>query len=629
MKMNSTGDKVAIFIGKSTDLNRVASILKGVCRQNKGNFSLTSFDVELPDYFQDLNIRIDYSWDYLSKEDCLDIDNFFFRKLTRSWFLKIPQEYLEENKKNLIGKCTEYSLITFNIVTLIKYIEVIRKVFVNYKPTKLLIVEDAPFLANIVKLFNKIYRFEFLRINPQLYPFLKRLKTFSKKIKVFFVDLVILLMDFFVLRSLFLFKKFENKIIIDYRLYKKFAQTQLKQKLLVCPFEKGLKVRLEMLSKGLFYLPVRVISCFDLFLQGNKLFKNIDNWNKTRARTDIKIIFKYKDIVFWDAVEKYISQIFLINFPRVAANIDTFQKVAQRKNVKLVIMRNDTKEVERSLIEACRPLKIPTLVTQHGITGDINFSDVLGADMTAVWGKAAIDWFRQFGYQDSRFTVTGNPMYDELYHKVSAKHQDITKKKICQKLSLDSSKKIITFCTSSSYAWATSSNQDYEMNIAIRAILNTLKTLADTQLIIKLHPYDVSLDVYKTIIKSLDLNTKVVMVREFNTFDILEASDLVIMKYSSTGLEALILDKPLVDLMLQKVITVKIPYAEEGVAIGVRKIEEIGLAIKDGLYNERIRENLRLNRKKFVLDYAYKIDGQATKRVEELIHKLANNSKKG
>lgn len=619
-------DKISIFINKKQDLDKVASILKGVYENSRAKFRLTSFDVELPASFYDLNVKIEHSSDYLTKKDYLDIDNFFFKKLARGWMLfKNPvQKYLNEYKRGILNRCTEDNFVTSNLL-LNKYIEVIDKIFMKYKPTKILIVEDKYFLLDIVKLFQRGHKFKVLRINPESNPLLKKIKILRKKIKVFFVDSTILLIDFFVLHWVFLSKKFENRIVIDYRLYKKFARTKLREQLLICPFEKGLKIRLQMLAKGLLYLPLRTPSCLN-FLQPLGTFRIKKDWNKIRHRPDFKNTFKYKDTIFWGAMEKYISQMFLVVFPRVVANMGLFQKFAREKKAKLIVMRNDIKELERTVIEAARPLKIPSLVIQHGIAGDVNYGNTVHADMTAVWGNASIGWFKQFGYQNNRFTVTGNPMHDELYHRVCANQQHIRKKVVCRKLNLILTKKIITFLTESKDLFITSSIQGNEMVMAVRAIVNALKSFPDVQLIIKLHPYDVYLDDYRNIIKNFNLNSNIAVVREFNTFDILEASDLVITTYSSCGLEALILNKPLVAFRLDRAFNnIIVPYAERGVAIGVKKTEKIESAIKNGLYNKAVRENLNLKRKEFVFNYAYKMDGQATKRIEQLMYKLANN----
>ncbi len=67
------------------------------------------------------------------------------------------------------------------------------------------------------------------------------------------------------------------------------------------------------------------------------------------------------------------------------------------------------------------------------------------------------------------------------------------------------------------------------------------------------------------------------------------------------------------------------PYASSGAAIGVYREEDIAPAMRDALYNEEARQRLAVNRKKFVYDYAYKQDRQASKRVAKLIKNMIRN----
>ena len=299
-----------------------------------------------------------------------------------------------------------------------------------------------------------------------------------------------------------------------------------------------------------------------------------------------------------------------------------FKKFAVTKRVKLVIMRNSFKEMERSLIEAARPMGIPTLVIQHGLVGDPNMSDPLCADMIAVWGNASIEWYKRFGHKADRCAVTGNPAYDELYPRSFADNQDCIRKAVCAKLGLDPAKKIITFLTQYVYLFGTCFSRGNKSSVEFKAVLDAVKYLPEAQLIVKLHPFDSNADFYKHAIQTHKAGTKIVLIKEINTLDVLAASDLaVIVDVSTCGLEALILDKPVIAVELHKTVT-KLFYADGGAAIGAKSARDIETAIKNALYDEKTRALLRSKRRDFIFNYAYEIDGQATKRVEELIHKL-------
>ena len=69
-------------------------------------------------------------------------------------------------------------------------------------------------------------------------------------------------------------------------------------------------------------------------------------------------------------------------------------------------------------------------------------------------------------------------------------------------------------------------------------------------------------------------------------------------------------------------------YVSSGIAIEVKKLEELISAIKDVLYKGEVREKLAEARKKFVYEHAYIQDGKATERVVNLIEQMIEESKR-
>jgi 3-deoxy-D-manno-octulosonic-acid transferase len=96
---------------------------------------------------------------------------------------------------------------------------------------------------------------------------------------------------------------------------------------------------------------------------------------------------------------------------------------------------------------------------------------------------------------------------------------------------------------------------------------------------------------------------------------------------STTALEAMILDKPviIVDFIKNPFPT---PYTESGAAIGVYKEEDLAPTIEKVLHNQKVQKELKNNRKQFVYEHAYKIDGQASKRVVDLIKLMIQESRR-
>lgn len=215
----------------------------------------------------------------------------------------------------------------------------------------------------------------------------------------------------------------------------------------------------------------------------------------------------------------------------------------------------------------------------------------------------------KFGNDTKRVIVTGQPRYDKL-----AKANDLfDKNEICMKFGLNKNKKILL--------WATQTHAlSYEENKkTISAVYQAASSLKNLQLVIKLHPGEGQEDpLYKE-----DNSAHPVIIKGDKDIDqLLYACDAFIAKSSTTVIEVAILNKPVIILNLSEQPDVG-SYVKDEIALGVYKKEDLIPAIKDVLYNERIRKKLAKAREKFVYEYAYKQDGKAAQRVVSVIKQMA------
>ena len=121
--------------------------------------------------------------------------------------------------------------------------------------------------------------------------------------------------------------------------------------------------------------------------------------------------------------------------------------------------------------------------------------------------------------------------------------------------------------------------------------------------------------------------TRAIVRQKVDIYELLHASDLLITTHSTVGLEAILLEKPVITLNLTSKPDL-MPYATSGAAIGVYKKEDLVPAMQTALFNPETKEEMAKRRKAFVLEHTYKPDGQASKRVAELITRLIQESGK-
>jgi hypothetical protein len=237
--------------------------------------------------------------------------------------------------------------------------------------------------------------------------------------------------------------------------------------------------------------------------------------------------------------------------------------------------------------------------------------DGLLSEFFCASGSQSMSLKERFLKDTRKIVVTGQPRFDSL----AKANEFFDKDEICKKLGLTTSKKILL--------WATDSGlREEESKENISAVYQAASALENVQLAIKLHPAE---DQEAPLYKQNHSYAPIIIKGKQPISELLYACDAMVTKASTTANEAAILNKPIVVLNLSGEPDA-MPYVEKGIALGVYKKEDLVSAIKDALYNGKIREKLAEGREKFVYEYAYVQDGKASERVANLIMQAMRDS---
>jgi UDP-N-acetylglucosamine 2-epimerase len=274
----------------------------------------------------------------------------------------------------------------------------------------------------------------------------------------------------------------------------------------------------------------------------------------------------------------------------------------------IIIVMTDTTPPCRVAVLVGKLAGIPTLLLLHsGMVGRNYDCPHFVVDKIAVTGEFAKNKLMDCGIENERIVITGQPSYDSLIE--AQKH--FSRNAICRKLGLDPAKKIIVYTTENL--------PPKENEKMARIICRTVKGLPNVEFVIKVHPSELDLSVYKNVTEELRLN--VLITRDAPIYAVLYVSDVVITGFSATALDGMILDKPVITVNLTG-FEDPLPFAESGAAIGVYEEKDLVEALEKGLYDEKSRASLKRAREKFVYSHVYKLDGKAASRVVELIWQI-------
>lgn len=352
------------------------------------------------------------------------------------------------------------------------------------------------------------------------------------------------------------------------------------------------------------------------------------DWQDLKNNQKYKDNFKYGNIPLWNLLEDELEYTFRIRLANIIEYIELIKSAHKKEKIDIILLHDDILEFPRTVVRIGKLLGIPSLVILHGIlAGRKHTHNNPLADKTAVWGDICVDTMTErYGTSRDMLAVTGNPRFDVLSQGVK-----IDKNSLYQKIGINTNKGLIIY-TTQPHVGLTANDSPLEKEILLREVINAMKEFPDKQLVIKLHPSEsqkvyesMTIDRYRSILN--EMNSDAILLERINLYELISICELVIILNSTVGLEAMILEKPVIAINLTNQPDT-VPYAESGAAIGVHKAEDIVPVIKKALYDIQVRKELESNRKKFVHDYAYIQDGQASKRVADLIIQMIEESER-
>ena len=257
---------------------------------------------------------------------------------------------------------------------------------------------------------------------------------------------------------------------------------------------------------------------------------------------------------------------------------------------------------------------IPTLSCSAAIETGNSRSNMrhLHADKKAAMGEIIRNLYIESGVEPDRIVVTGAANFDLLFNRDKEKD-----KQALLASNIDPNKTIILFATQH-IAFS-------ETERMLIGVVNAVSKMNDVQLIVKVHPRE-DMTNYKAVAEEFH-EIGLHVVKDIDLYALINNCELLITKYSTTALEAIILDKPVVTINLSDEPTT-VPYAEEGAALGVYRHEDIEQAILKVLYDEETRDKLTAGRYKFVRRWAGEPDGKAAPRIVTLMKEMIAASAK-
>lgn len=266
----------------------------------------------------------------------------------------------------------------------------------------------------------------------------------------------------------------------------------------------------------------------------------------------------------------------------------------------------------RNAIRYCKQVGISNLIIQHGAPNDFSLHAFVPfeGETFAAWGEFSKDYLIRHHVDPSKIVLTGGIPFDRTLGLGSDKSA------IATTLNINSSKRWIVFATQPN-----GPGNRPGMEEIVWSIVETLESSLrhpDVQLIIQVHPHQ-DMGVIKKIAEIVP-NHGAVITRFGDTEQLIASSDGLITYFSTTAIDAVILQKPLMLINLTDHHEF-FPFVKMGVAQGVYNKEEISIALDNMLSGE---PHSPINQIEAANYMNYLNDGKALQRVVELCYKKLN-----
>ncbi len=245
---------------------------------------------------------------------------------------------------------------------------------------------------------------------------------------------------------------------------------------------------------------------------------------------------------------------------------------------------------------------VPTMCAQHGIWGPLfRAAALLPYDEVLVFGDYARDMLEPLADPETLFTATGHSLYDTL--------SDAPPAPAPREELLDGRRHLVLVTTQP----IEMSQRAYEQRWWLEVLAEACRAL-DARVLIKPHPREEELGPYREVAQRRPEHVRLVEHGEFDLSALIAASDLLVTRFSTTAIEAALMETPVMTVNLAAGLD-QYPFAEEGAAVGVYAEEELLPTLRRLLTDEELRAELTRSQKAFLERHLGVRDGRATERI--------------
>ena len=334
-------------------------------------------------------------------------------------------------------------------------------------------------------------------------------------------------------------------------------------------------------------------------------------------------LFSVHKFSFWSSIKDQFRDICTSRFQESTERLFLFKKLFSTFDIDTIFVWVEVGQEEKECILMGKFFSIKSVMLQHGRYQTSKkwdkfarflayFSSSLLTDKQIIWGEITKQYALSHNHSSNNVLIGGSPRHDKFFNLSSRKNKKTGK--------------ILLATTGTMYISADSctTGSQTKYDEYFKEVYRIVKSLPEKKLVVKPHPGPLLTKYVENLVNEID--PSITVIRNTDLHELInECEVLITFNNSTTALEAISLNKPVISLQTESWAN-EDDIAQAGAVVSISNIKDCEKEIKKILFNTLFRKQQMDKGSNFLRKYMSN-PGKASKSVAEIFKNFTETSK--
>ena len=334
-------------------------------------------------------------------------------------------------------------------------------------------------------------------------------------------------------------------------------------------------------------------------------------------------LFSVHKFSFWSSIKDQFRDICTSRFQESTERLFLFKKLFSTFDIDTILVWVEVGQEEKECILMGKFFSIKSVMLQHGRYQTSKkwdkfarflayFSSSLLTDKQIIWGEITKQYALSHNHSSNNVLIGGSPRHDKFFNLSSRKNKKTGK--------------ILLATTGTMYISADSctTGSQTKYDEYFKEVYRIVKSLPEKKLVVKPHPGPLLTKYVENLVNEID--PSITVIRNTDLHELInECEVLITFNNSTTALEAISLNKPVISLQTESWAN-EDDIAQAGAVVSISNIKDCEKEIKKILFDTLFRKQQMDKGSNFLRKYMSN-PGKASKSVAEIFKNFTETSK--